>query len=508
VFKNVIYNSRIFKDVLDKQGVTLGKTKTGWQHADPSKVWTQMFTDKRGLQLDIAAYPWQIPTTLELKTFTSALSDKHYLGTDWEVPNGAHHIEAAFESATVIDALPQDFWLEEFLKLDTADENGCLDFMRKWGVTYSPYANGKRLAFGHDDPVPPLPAVSRNKKKQAEAEKLIVDYVVCGMKAVEQDIDERWNASAANGFANEFVSAQRTSIAIRRELACLGKPSAFIVALDEALLTLRYLRESVALLIAMDMAKGDLLGAVNDMLMFGVLPDLMTHEHYFKNETAADILALDDKAKAKRIRDIALAMDNANALSNAVIFLNAILNQPDGHYYRGLLDLVYDQPGGEPIARLYGNHRGGICEAIAIQTIDLISSPDEWHFCDECGKPFKHYERRYNAQGKLRQRSRASRFCSPACQQRYRRRTKREALAYADGLIERDYKFYADKDEHRQKVFLDDVYTMTVRKFSSQKSRSKTVGADDYDISGESCPAVKREELEKRFKKKLAKLEK
>jgi hypothetical protein len=364
------------------------------------------------------------------------------------------------------------------------------------------------LAYGHDEPAPPLPAASRNKKKQAEVEKLVSNYIVSGMKTIEKSADERWNTAAVSGFARELADALRTSIAIRRELTCLGKRASFIVALDEALLTLRYLRESVALLIAMDMAKGDLLSAVNDMLMLGVLPDLMTHERYFNDETAADILALGDKAKTKNIRDIALAMDNANTLSNAVIFLNAILNQPDGHYYRGLLDLAYGQPGGEPIARLYGSHLGGICEAIAIQTIDLVSSPDEWHFCDECEKPFKRYERRYNARSKLRQRSRTSRFCSPACQQRFRRRTKREALAYADGLIERDYKFYADKDEHHQKVFLDDVYTMTVRKFSSQKSRSKTTGADDYDISSESCPAVNREELEKRFKKKLTKLEK
>lgn len=436
---------------------------------------------------EVAALPWPVCGELTVTAFSTSLDAGR-------VPNAtllkllSPHPEVSSEherglllSASPdagVDArtgLPAEFCMRELLNLDVSDTESTLAFMRSYGVVVAPYF-GSHRAFARS---------CTSAERDPEWMDIEGDSLKAHLERAWLDIlDEcaRGDACAPDGFRSLLRDSAWASEAMRSELACLGEDGRFAASWNEAVLALSLLRESVALLAAMDIASGDLQKAVSVMLEMNVMPKQVIGGFGWGDWCgmgAREVLGLGDAKRARVLCDMVQVLENQQAVSNACMFVNAMAFDTGQVLYTGFraylpaAEFEFSHglfPGGagyssvreaesalDPSSCLKDD-QGSLGAALSLQLVAAIDSDRSWRRCARagCQHYFKQY-RRFDGSASSR-RKRDALLCSQSCQQQRMRAVHSAALKELDRRIDlRAQSAGAMPDDEWLRAIADDI---------------------------------------------------
>lgn len=459
---------------------------------------------------EVAALPWPVCGELSLTAYDTSLDAGRVpnaallkLLSPHSVASPQHEggllLSASPEAAVGARAgLPAEFCMRELLELDVSDTESVLAFMRSYGVVVAPYF-GSHRAFARSC----APAEREPEWTDVEGDPLKEHLE----RAWLDMLDEcgRGDAGAPDGFRSLLRDVAWASEAMRSELACLGEDRRFVASWGEAILALALLRESIALLVAMDIASGDLLKAVSVMLEMNVMPKKVVGRLNWGDwcgMDAWDVLELGDADRARVLCDMAQVLENQHAVPNACMFANGMAFGAGEVLYTGFraylpaAEFEFSHglfPGGagyfsvreaesalDPASCLKDG-RGSLGAALSLQLVGAVNSDRPWRRCARAGCPhyFKRYRRFHGSASS--QRKRDAHLCSQSCQQQRKRAMHSAAVKELDRRIDlRSLNGGAMSDGEWLRAIVDDINRDERYMSASDLSRSRLAPAGDF----------------------------
>lgn len=428
-------------------------------------------------------YPWKTMPDARAVSFTSALADEPFqeiVCTDYKALRNVRYIKGTFGEAVSIADFPYRFLERELFAIDTSDEAQVLSFVRKWGVPYCPFYNSKQLFLCEKGNAP---AFSGRKQKGSLRAKLLpaskrpiedlANRILDGWKDIEE-----WRArfdylTEGDGFSRYFQNAVRESEGIRRELFALDniEDGEHAISFSEVSLTLEFLKEICAIVLALDISQGDMAQAEQIVLNLGVVP-FHLFEALYRSETPESILTKpSDERNAFTDQFIAALL--SGSLADIRGFLNAYLFDNGSVRYAKLR--LFPESG----SRQGADGIGGIGEAMLVQLIGICALETPWKYCATCGKPYKRHEKYGDTEGSFKQ-TKESDFCTANCQGTKRRHDKHLADKFARAsMADNAANLFQTTDKRRVANILKDICETANEKYPSKRKDSPTIAQED-----------------------------
>lgn len=419
----------------------------------------------------LASAPWRIYSDMDITTIAE-IGSPSLLPTSrlQSVATNVRYLTPAVEAEfSLLETLPAEFCLRELVSLDPEDEEDLLGFVQRYGVITSPWFGSYRKFLGSEKIKDKLPS-----RKSSEDEELSAAFLKSWIDILEE---AQAPFDALDGFRGALRDAAWQSDAIRIVLACEGKSAAFTVSRNEAVMSLALLRESVALIAALDVAEGDPRRAVVAMLRMGVRPNAIVGGHRWGewcDMTAHEILELPSRERKEIVGDILLALRSAKSVGNVFLYLSAMAFETGGVVHGGMRMFLGEwsyklgpEHGGakEHVSKRHAETLFGMCEAgaypegclgsaVALQLLAILESDAQWRKClhQGCERAFKQYRRNDGTAASSRRRQSA--FCSQECQQRHKRRAHAAAMRDLDERVDSHAVFLHGRSESELKEWV------------------------------------------------------
>lgn len=333
--------------------------------------------------------------------------------------------------------LPNEFSVRELIDLDPTDDSALLAFMENYGVAVSPWLDSDLMLHRYQSAIQQVQVWERFGEEGLDEHLLVLWQRV---------VDERSTASAEpDGFRRMLGEVAWLSEAMRASRVLSRGKEKIVASWDEAALVLRLLRESAALLAALDIAEGALPKAVKAMMHMGVAPYWVLGGHSVGEWSGRGrpwVVSLSQEQRESAVNDIATNLLAWKAIENAEIFLNAFLSAGGVAYggfrtYRSARSHEYGCKPNEqsasalavkhPAETLLGRYgskglaEGSLGTAVALDLIETMRSATVWRRCcnSKCMRYFKHC--RSDPSSVSRKRDRGALFCTDACRKAHRR---------------------------------------------------------------------------------------
>lgn len=413
----------------------------------------------------VVSAPWPSCKNLELikfstglsrralpeKELVSTLSDTSYLRLD------------APSTAQRTDSIPAELCTRELLELDPEDEPSAFEFMRRFGAVTAPY---------YGSGFHPLPSAPARQKKGEAADALLAERLI-QIRHELVDASAPAQISKTDGFELLLRDPIWKSGAIRAELASNGESDARVASWDESFTALMLLKESVAIMAALDIAEGSceeaaaILQEKNIPLCY-VEGDAGRYQlRDYKEGDGRSRRRMTELTVRRKVYDAFLYLNKMAFCTGDLIFTglrafrsaenvdapsrNAIesyIQESDisSEYVKQLLRAPYESEETQlprtddsldSLMHQAPHMEGSLGAAIALQLFGIIEDPRPWRQCEEktCGRHFKAY-RHYKPQPVHdAKRIKNARFCSGACQEKKKRSQRKEALEELENAV-------------------------------------------------------------------------
>lgn len=463
----------------------MAKHKNNWRKNALPQMYSGHFVTQKGQGTTMMPFdlnPWHSMPDAEAATFTSALCGEDPLtvfdGTDYRPLENVRYVTGTLDGAVSFQEMPLRFLEDVLFPLDTEDESEVLAFVKKWGVPCCPYFDSKRLLLQERTKSVSHPASGgkgplgrkRRSKQEADEAQALADYVADGWEEIEAWRERYGWRLDADGRSKSFETAVRESEGIRRELEFTGsiEDGRKAVSLNEAALTLEFLREFSALFLALDISGGDVGTAENIMLNFGVTPKVILGAAY-PGETAESLLARTSEERTADAKLFAELLSSQDVLISGLVFFSTYVFEGGGLYFNQFSVFPKDSDN-DWLLPYRQSIPSGIGEAITTQLLGICTLDAEWRYCEYCGRPFKRHAKRDGTEGNVR-RVKTSPYCSPNCQQRSRREMKRRAEEFVISQMD-DYLF-VEKDERKISSVLSSACELANEKWPAYRDSDK-----------------------------------